>query len=70
MNNYPNMSYCAIENTSHALRQVIELIRDAEEDGIELKEYLENVNSHERSAWDRLVDYAQEILEIAELHED
>ena len=33
MSNYPNMSYCAFENTAAAIRQLIGMLGDAIDDG-------------------------------------
>ena len=33
MRDYPNMSYCAFENTSRAIRQLMQMIGEAIDDG-------------------------------------
>ena len=33
MSNYPNMSYCAFENTSRAIRQLMQMIGEAIDEG-------------------------------------
>ena len=37
MSNYPNMSYCAFENTSQAIRQLMQMIGEAIDEGEPLR---------------------------------
>jgi hypothetical protein len=55
MSNYPNMSYCAFENTAAAIRQLIGMLGDAIDDG----------EPHEMSSWQekRAFDGMQELIQ-------
>ena len=66
MSNYPNMSYCMCENTVAALRQILNALRDGEEN------ILRGMGREERDAFGALPelcrqvsDAAEEVLEIA-----
>ena len=66
MSNYPNMSYCMCENTVLALRQILNALRDGEED------FMRGMGREERDAFRALpelcryvADAAEEVLEIS-----
>lgn len=62
MSNYPNMSYCAFENTAAAIRQLIGMLGDAIDEG----EPREMSSYQERRAFEEmheLIESFQETLE-------
>jgi len=66
MSNYPNMSYCACQNTAGALQQVQGFIQDAIEDegGDEVKGYrtfLKNLSQEERNAFDTILEQVEQL---------
>ena len=63
MSNYPNMSYCAVENTNSALGQVVDMISQFDS----LDEFYESLSSDEKMAWRSLVD---NVNLIRELHDE
>ena len=64
MSNYPNMSYCMIENTARALDQVLEAFIDAAGDWREM-----DLNQYERAHVDRLATLCQEFLTAHESYD-
>ena len=62
MSNYPNMSYCMIENTSRAMAQIVEALADVGGDWSQM-----DLNQYERSHVDRLASLCREYLDA---HED
>lgn len=64
MSNYPNMSYCMFENTTLALKQIMDELQEVSS----MQELLKNASStHERVA---IKQFFQMIPEIAEMLED
>jgi len=57
-----NMSYCAVENTASALRQVLNLM--VEFDTID--EWVESLNQYERQSINSLLESCREIAEYAD----
>jgi hypothetical protein len=67
MKNYPNMSYCAFENTALALQQLMEIINDELEEGRNYEEFLESRSSlEERSAVKRVRKNCEALLDLFE----
>ena len=64
MSNYPNMSYCMIENTARALDQVVSAFVDAGGDWREM-----DLNQYERAHVDRLASLCQEFLTAHETYD-
>lgn len=65
MSRYPNLSYCAFENTASALRQVIGLVQDAYEEGMTFGELVESRSSkHEGRAVREIAGLAQELIDM------
>lgn len=63
--NYPNMTYCAFENTASALRQVIGLVQDAYEDGMTFGELVESRSSKDEGrAVREIAGLAQELIDM------
>jgi len=62
MSDYPNMSYCMIENTARAMDQVISAFVDAGGDWASM-----DLSKYERAHVDRLASLCQEFLTA---HED
>ena len=60
MSNYPNMSYCMCENTLAAMNQVTEAMY---EDGVE---FLKDMNSHERRAFQELFNACEAFMQMSE----
>lgn len=65
MSNYPNMSYCAVENTASALHQIVHMMTDSGEfDSIE--EWVESLNEYEREALPELLNHCRTIVDLVE----
>lgn len=65
MSNYPNMSYCMNENTLLALRQVIEAMQ------MEGPQFLRELSSSERRAWECLFHACEDFTKLSEeLHDE
>jgi negative regulator of replication initiation len=65
--NSPNMSYCAFENTADALRQVLNLMYEAQDAGDTFQKFLESRSSaEERRAVERLLSLVEEVKEVAD----
>jgi len=64
MSNYPNMSYCMFENTTNAMRQILEALNDAD--------YVEdlNLNQYEKPAYNKLGRLCEEIIHAIERLEE
>ena len=62
MSNYPNMSYCAVENTNSALSQVVGMMSEFDS----LDEFVDSLNSDEKRAWRSLVENVNLIQEICD----
>jgi len=62
MSDYPNMSYCMIENTTRAMDQIISALAEAGGDWSQM-----DLNQYERAHVDRLASLCQEFLTA---HED
>jgi len=60
--NYPNMSYCAVENTAAAMDQILALIDEAGGIG----EWIANLDDHERGKVKSLLLACSEIAEAEE----
>ena len=56
MRNYPNMSYCAHENTCAALNQCLEYLEEGEEDG-------EEISHSEQDAQKSLIELCERYLD-------
>ena len=55
----PNMSYCAVENTSMGLEQVLDLMQEHDT----VADWIEDLNTYEQSSLPVLVECCREILE-------
>ena len=64
MSNYPNMSYCMFENTTMAMRQILEALNDAD--------YVEDLdlNQYEKPAYSKLGRLCEEIIHAIERLEE
>jgi len=62
MYNSPNMSYCAVENTEKALRQVINLMQEHDT----VADWVASLNTYEQDSLPSLLQCCKEILEYAE----
>jgi hypothetical protein len=64
MSRYPNLSYCAFENTSNALRQLINMVQEAYEDNMTFGDLVESRSSeYERRAVREIAELAQELID-------
>lgn len=61
MSNYPNMSYCAAENTLSAINQLVDLIQEGEKD-----EAVKTKDKYEYLALKNIVHDAKILSEITE----
>jgi len=66
MSNYPNMSYCAFENTVNALWQLRDMLSRAIDDG----EPLEFSSRDEKQAYEELKETMEEIADLQQQHDD
>ena len=57
---YPNMSYCAVENTDRALAQIIGMMQEHDT----LDEFIESRSPNEQRAWRNLADKIEYIQEL------
>lgn len=55
-----NMSYCAIENTTEDVQQLIKLIIEGGDD------YIDGLNEYERASIPKLLKCCKQILELLE----
>lgn len=66
MSNYPNMSYCAFENTAAAIRQLIGMLGNAIDDG----EPHEMSSYQERRAFNEMQELIQSFQETLEQYNE
>ena len=66
MSNYPNMSYCAFENTAAAIRQLIGMLGDAIDEG----EPREMSSYQEQRAFDQMQELIQDFQETLEQYNE
>ena len=66
MSNYPNMSYCAFENTAAAIRQLIGMLGDAIDDG----EPREMSSWQEKRAFDGMHELIQSFQETLDQYNE
>ena len=64
MSNYPNMSYCMVENTLNALGQVMEAMHE------EGPMFLKELNRTEKRSYQELFNMCEAFLSAAEEPED
>lgn len=66
-----NMSYCAFENTASDLRQCLNMLYEARDNGVGLQKFIESRSStSEGRSVERLLSLAEELIEVAGLMED
>ncbi len=66
-----NMSYCAFENTASDLRQCLNMLYEARDDGVGLREFIESRSStHEGRSVERLLAIAEELIEVANMMDE
>ena len=65
MSNYPNMSYCAFQNTSHAMDQLCGMLGQAIEDDEPL-----DLSRDELSYYRSMFHKCQELMELIDQHND
>lgn len=71
MDRMTSLSYCAFENTSSDLRQCLNMLIEAHEDGMGLREFIESRSSREEGrAVERLIAIAEELLEVVQMMEE
>lgn len=66
MSSYPNMSYCAFENTAAAIRQLNGMLGDAIDEG----EPREMSSSYEQRAFDQMQELIQSFQETLEQYNE
>jgi len=66
MSNYPNMSYCAFENTAAAIRQLIDMMGDAIDEG----EPRDISSWQEKRAFDGMQQLIQDFQETLEQYNE
>ena len=66
MRDYPNMSYCMYENTTLALKQILDDLTNAQEEGRTFEEYANDRSSREERAalmdLESLMEEVQDVL--------
>ena len=65
MRNYPNMSYCAFENTESAINQLIGMVSSAVDENYPL-----NLSPDEHRAYDRLRDAMEVLADLMEAYDE
>lgn len=65
MADYPNMSYCAFENTARAMDQLCQMLESALEDGEPLE-----FNQYEAPHYRAMFDKCQALMDLIEQHEE
>ena len=65
MGDYPNMSYCAFENTSRAMTQLCSMLESALEDGEPL-----DLSQYELPHYRAMFDKCQALMDLIEQHEE
>jgi hypothetical protein len=64
MSRGPNMSYCAFENTSNAIRQLIIMVQESYEDNMTFGDLVQSRSSQdERRAVREIAELAQELID-------
>jgi len=66
MSNYPNMSYCAFENTAAAIRQLIGMLGDAIDEG----EPREMSSQYEQRAFDEMHELIRSFQETLDQYNE
>ena len=67
MTSYPNMSYCAYENTVSAMQQICDDLSEALDDHMSLDEYRKARSSRqEAEAFDRIKYMCEDMLRLME----
>lgn len=67
MTSYPNMSYCAYENTVSAMQQICDDLSEALDDQMSLGEYRKARSSRqEAEAFDRIKYMCEDMLRLME----
>lgn len=65
--NYPNMSYCMMENTNLALQQVLENMEEALNNGPKaVQEFFQDSSAEEQQAFQSLFNACREFVKLAE----
>jgi len=59
---YPNMSYCAVENTNAALGQIIGMMEEHDT----LDDFYDSLSCDEQCAWRQLVERVEQIQMLNE----
>jgi len=66
MRDYPNMSYCMFSNTTLALKQILNHLSEAQEEGLTFEEYANDRSSREERAalmdFESLMEEVQDVL--------
>lgn len=66
MSNYPNMSYCMVENTCNAMAQVIQAMQECNT----TEEFIEDLNKTEKRQFQRLVMLCETFFYMTEQDND
>lgn len=59
MSNYPNMSYCMFENTSHALAQILDELQECNT----IEDLKDDMSQYEKPYVDRLKKQCEQLIE-------
>lgn len=65
MRDYPNMSYCAFENTAAAMDQCMAMVEQALEDGEPLE-----LNQYEQRPFNNMYEKCRAFMELMEQHQE
>jgi hypothetical protein len=63
--NYPSMSYCAFENTSLHLNQVMNMLDEALQENEPL-----DLNEYEKRAYNRMYEQCRKLMNLLEDHQN
>jgi hypothetical protein len=67
---YPNMSYCAFENTNAALAQLTAIVDRALEDGLSHGEFVNDMSEYEKLAFFQIRSKMAQLVEVLDQLED
>ena len=68
--NYPNMSYCAFENTNAALAQLTAIVDRALEDGLSHGDFVNDMSEDEKRAFRKIRSKMATLAEVLDELED
>jgi len=65
-----NMSYCAFENTSKDIDQLISIVEEAMEDGVSFPEFVDRMSAPEKRAFLRIHEKMSDLIDLMDNYEN